>query len=60
MRGRRTRAIYLASFVSILAALSGCQSPSDGAPIEADAVANPVPDVNPQGLFRSIGNQTED
>lgn len=42
-------------------ALSGCdESPSDGAPVETEVSANPLPDLNPQGLFRSGGGESED
>ena len=40
----------------ILAAwgLAGCgDAQTDGAPVDAEAAVTPVPDVNPQGLFRS-------
>lgn len=43
------------------AGLAGCgDSLTDGAPVGAEAAAAPVPDVNPQGLFRSISVGDED
>ena len=43
------------------AGLAGCgDSPTDGAPVDAEAASAPVPDVNPQGLFRSISVSDED
>ena len=60
MRGRGTQAIYLASYLLIQATLSGCEPPTDGAPVEVEAVANPVPEVNPQGMIRSASEKIEE
>ena len=39
---------------------AGCFLPSDGAPVDAEVATTPMPDLNPQGFFRSMTDDAED